>query len=128
MTICHSKDTTQEVKTSLLQLLKENQNRLKGDNGVIEHNIKMRCQPNCFSSLDEPKVDERIYKVKTMNVDWEGESSCMHVFIDNSDIVKLEEAKNNMKCQRIMFSTASHEFRTPLNAIINSFTFIDDTF
>ena len=52
----------------------------------------------------------------------------MHVFIDNTDIGKLIEAKNNIKCQKIMFASASHEFRTPLNAILNSYSFISDAF
>lgn len=51
----------------------------------------------------------------------------MHVFIDTTDIVKLEEANNNIRCQKIMLTSASHEFRTPLNAIINSFIFITNT-
>jgi len=44
----------------------------------------------------------------------------MHVFIDTSAFIKLEEANNNIKCQKIMFASVSHEFRTPLNSIINS--------
>jgi len=54
----------------------------------------------------------------------------MHVFIDNTSVIRLEEIKNqikldeannNLRLQKIMFASASHEFRTPLNAIINSF-------
>jgi two-component system, sensor histidine kinase and response regulator len=52
----------------------------------------------------------------------------MHVFIDTTNIVKLEEAKSNIKCQKIMFASASHEFRTPLNAIMHSFRFIGHQF
>ena len=63
-----------------------------------------------------------------MRVNWEGKPSFMHVFIDTTDIVKLEEANNNIRCQKIMFASASHEFRTPLNAIMNSYRFIEDTF
>jgi len=50
----------------------------------------------------------------------------MHVFIDITDIQKLEEANNNIRCQKIMFASVSHEFRTPLNAIMHSYSFIDD--
>jgi signal transduction histidine kinase len=52
----------------------------------------------------------------------------MHVFIDTTGIIKLEEAKSNIKLQKIMFASASHEFRTPLNAIMNSFKLIEDQF
>ena len=52
----------------------------------------------------------------------------MHVFIDTTDILRLQEANQKIKLQRIMFASASHEFRTPLNAIINSFKFISVSF
>jgi signal transduction histidine kinase len=45
----------------------------------------------------------------------------MHVFFVNNDILRLEEANNNIKLQKIMFASVSHEFRTPLNAIIHSY-------
>ena len=67
------------------------------------------------------------FNIKTLKVNWEGnKNSFMHVFIDTTDIMKLEEANNNIRCQKIMFASASHEFRTPLNAILNSFKFIED--
>jgi len=59
-----------------------------------------------------------------MMIDWEDANCYMHVFIDTTDIVKLEQATNSIKCQKIMFTSASHEFRTPLNAIINAFDLI----
>jgi len=63
-----------------------------------------------------------------LKVIWEGASdSYMHVFIDLTDMFKLEKANNNIRCQKIMFASASHEFRTPLNAILNSFKLISMT-
>jgi signal transduction histidine kinase len=56
-----------------------------------------------------------------MKVDWQGKSSFMHVFFVNNDILLLEKAKSNIKLQKIMFASVSHEFRTPLNAIIHSY-------
>jgi hypothetical protein len=58
--------------------------------------------------------------IKTMKVLWNRKPSVMHVFIDTTNILKLEEANNNIKCQKIMFTSASHEFRTPLNSIVNA--------
>jgi signal transduction histidine kinase len=63
-----------------------------------------------------------------MKVLWEGSPSVMHVFTDTTNIIKLEEAKNDMKCRDIMFTSVSHEFRTPLNAIINSLSFVNGSF
>ena len=66
--------------------------------------------------------------MKTLKINWEGNpNSFMHVLIDTTNVAQLEEAKNNIKCQKIMFASASHEFRTPLNAIVNSFGFIKNT-
>ena len=68
------------------------------------------------------------FVVKTIKINWEDNpNSFMHVFVNITSIVQLEEAKNSIKCQKIMFTSASHEFRTPLNAILNSLDFVRDT-
>ena len=67
------------------------------------------------------------FMLKTLQINWEGNSnSFMHVLIDTTNVIELEKAKNNIKWQKIMFASASHEFRTPLNAILNSFKFVWD--
>jgi hypothetical protein len=71
----------------------------------------------------------KILTVKTLKVNWEeNPDSYLHVFIDTTDIYKLEQANNDIRCQKIMFASASHEFRTPLNAILNSFELIKLSF
>ena len=68
------------------------------------------------------------FLVKTVKINWEGNrNSYMHVLVNITSVVQLEEAKNDIKCQKIMFTSASHEFRTPLNAILNSLDFVKDT-
>ena len=68
------------------------------------------------------------FVVKTIKINWEDNpNSFMHVFVNITSVVQLEEAKNSIKCQKIMFTSASHEFRTPLNAILNSLDFVRDT-
>ena len=68
------------------------------------------------------------FLVKTVKINWEGNpNSYMHVLVNITSVVQLEEAKNDIKCQKIMFTSASHEFRTPLNAILNSLDFVRDT-
>jgi signal transduction histidine kinase len=63
----------------------------------------------------------KTYRVKTIKVNWNLEmNSIMHVFVETTDVIKLEEAKNHIRCQKIMFTTSSHELRTPLNGIMNS--------
>jgi len=66
----------------------------------------------------------RYYSIKTIKVNWlELENSYMHVFIDNTNIKKLEKEKATNKWLHIMFSSISHEFRTPLNAFSNAIEF-----
>ena len=74
-------------------------------------------------NLDDNST-QKIFSVKSMKVQWDDIQCFMHVFIDTTDLIKLEEARNNIRCQKIMFANASHEFRTPLNAITNSFQII----
>ena len=75
-------------------------------------------------------IENQLYHkflLKTLKINWEGNNnSFMHVLIDTTSVIELEKAKNNIKWQKIMFASASHEFRTPLNAILNSLKFIRD--
>jgi signal transduction histidine kinase len=65
--------------------------------------------------------DQSFYNVKTMKVIWEKNADAyMHIFIDMTNIKKLEEEKAKYTCQKIMFASVSHEFRTPLNVFHNS--------
>ena len=59
-----------------------------------------------------------------MNWEDNDEDSFMHVFINTTQIQKLEQIKATNRCQKIMFSSVSHEFRTPLNAFFNSLELI----
>jgi signal transduction histidine kinase len=49
----------------------------------------------------------------------------LHLFIDTTAISKLEKANATNKCQKIMFASMSHEFRTPLNSINAALCFTD---
>jgi len=118
-------------KYSLHFLLQEQQRKVKKMKGMIETDIeieKKREFEDDKVSGSDTDTTKQTFHVKSLNVEWEGSSSFMHVFIETTNIVKLEKAKNNIKCQKIMFASASHEFRTPLNAIMNSYQFIDNSF
>ena len=75
-------------------------------------------------------VENQLYNqfmLKSLKINWEGNNnSFMHVLIDTTNVIELEKAKSNIKWQKIMFASSSHEFRTPLNAILNSLKFIRD--
>lgn len=51
----------------------------------------------------------------------------MHMFIDTTQISQLEEAKAQNKYQRQMLANVSHEFRTPLNAMVMSLALLKDS-
>ena len=77
---------------------------------------------------DEYK-DESYFNVKTIRASWEcNKESFMHVFINTTEVKRLEKEKANRKYQHMMFASLSHELRTPLNAFLNSLNLIQFTF
>jgi hypothetical protein len=90
-------ESSQAINTTLHNFLKHQQEKMHEDDIVVERGVKVHCQPDRNSNLlfENENTVERVCTVKTLSVEWEGVKSCMHVFIDNSDIIKLEEAKNN---------------------------------
>lgn len=83
----------------------------------IDENIIQKSSDH--DNLDVAK-NGRVFNIKSTKVLWDGKPSIMHVFIDTTNMIKLEEANNNIKLQRIMFTSISHEFRNPLNSIVNA--------
>ena len=72
-------------------------------------------------SSQKSSTSQLCYSVKTIKVNWEDNlHSYLHVFIDTSQIKKLEEERAKGQCQQLMFASVSHELRTPLNAFVNS--------
>ena len=116
-------DIESETTTDLYKFFHQTITKTSSSEISERHKIKIKSSPGEYkgSMLDfnNDTEIENIYSIKTMKVEWEGKSCWMHVLIDTSIIMKLEDANNNIKWQKIMFASASHEFRTPLNAIIN---------
>eukprot|EP00344_Euplotes_crassus_P007798 CAMPEP_0197017936 /NCGR_PEP_ID=MMETSP1380-20130617/79820_1 /TAXON_ID=5936 /ORGANISM="Euplotes crassus, Strain CT5" /LENGTH=215 /DNA_ID=CAMNT_0042445093 /DNA_START=1 /DNA_END=648 /DNA_ORIENTATION=+ len=126
-----SKEEHKQLGQGLDRFLRNQQHLASKKLSLASHNLYIRCgdQMN-LGVFESQELDEysRICSVETLKVDWESEPSYLHVFIDNTNVIQLQEAKNNIKCQNIMFASASHEFRTPLNAIINSFKIIENSY
>ena len=93
--------------------------RINNNNEVISNII---IKGNADSNGDDTKC----FIVKTIKVIWE--QSCeafMHVFINSTYIKKLEKEKATNNWLRLMFSSISHEFRTPINAFSNALSLLD---
>ena len=101
------------------------------DQQSVENIIEVRSQPdhiNMQPNENEQDSQCQVFNVKTIQVLWvNNPSSFMHVFINTTQVRKLEEMKAKNKWQKLMFASASHEFRTPLNAFVNSLQIIDMT-
>jgi signal transduction histidine kinase len=75
---------------------------------------------------------KRNFIVKTKKIDITDDLSdhktlFMHMFIDTTKISQLEEAKAQNRYQRQMLANVSHEFRTPLNAMMMSLCLLKDS-
>ena len=127
------RQNVESYHTNLYNFLNRQEFEAQDDELHEVKNVQIVCLQNSDNQQSESYDDmievTKNFTIKTMKVIWEGDTNAiMHVFIDNTDIIKLEEANNNIKCQKIMFTSASHEFRTPLNAIISSYDFIESLF
>ncbi|CAI2382741.1 unnamed protein product [Moneuplotes crassus] len=127
-------DAQQEIQ-SLLQYLRDSEDFEQNGQDSVKRDLVIKClqflnndsesSKDIFNNQhDKRKHVNRNFNIKSLKIEWKGVPSVMHVFIDTTDIINLEQAKNRIKMQKIMFASASHEFRTPLNAIINSFEII----
>jgi signal transduction histidine kinase len=129
-------DNLEEIKenddidhsVNLSQFLTEQEVKVDIEKKEISSSIKL-LPSDSFQNVSETSdqvSDLNSYTVKTIKVNWEeNKNAYLHVFINTTSISKLEEEKAKNKCMQIMFSSVSHEFRTPLNAFTNSLALIE---
>lgn len=99
--------------------------KVQTDLGYISQMIE-RADENEINTKFED-LDTKYYTIKTMEVTWKNNiKSFMHLFADTTNVIKLEKERTHNKCQKVMFASVSHEFRTPLNAFSNSLFLIDN--
>jgi hypothetical protein len=96
-------------KIKLLKFLHERQNLIKREHSIDEIDVllsekmeldgQQNLEENIIERRDELEavVKQKSFRIKSLEVEWEGEPCYLHVFIDTTNIVKLEEAKNNIK-------------------------------
>ena len=111
------KSHAKTINISLQNLLKQQEGKIKDRSKIENTNIQMKLIDTDNSTsvnFESEKSDEsftKYFTVKTLKVSWEGNTNAfLHVFVDVTDIRKLEKATNNIKCQKIMFTSVSHEF------------------
>ena len=74
-------------------------------------------------------VKSKYYNIKTLKVKWKNnQDSFIHVFINTTAVKKFEKEKARNECLQLMFSSVSHEFRTPINAFMNSIQFLESNY
>lgn len=110
-------DSAEEYVTTLQAFLDAQELKVWDKNTVVNGSIQLKSYQgeefytNNFGSEYSEKTSFETFDIKTLKVTWEGSiNSYLHVFVDTTNIRKLEEAKNSIKCQKIMFSSLSHEF------------------
>lgn len=58
------------------------------------------------------------YRITKKRISWDGDKDCfLHVFSNITSLLELERDKASVKFEKLMLSTISHEYRTPLNSI-----------
>lgn len=114
----------------LKEFLINEQNTLKAKGASNrESKVEMFTQ-EISDNTNEISKKQFIIKTKRVNLDGESEednSLFIHLFIDTTQITQLEEIKAQNRYQRQMLANVSHEFRTPLNAMMMSLQLLKAT-
>ena len=126
-------ETSEAIDSTMKTFLNNQENTLmntddKKKQTTLEQLIEIKPKLADIDIRSDVSESSVCYTVKSIMVNWENnKSSILHVFIDTSEIRRLERVKAANKCQQVMFAWISHEFRTPLNAFINSLQLIEMT-
>jgi K+-sensing histidine kinase KdpD len=91
--------------------------------------VQLSCNINGVENDEEIIKREFIVKTKKVCISddlSEKQALFMHMFIDTTQIIQLEEAKAQNRYQKQMLANVSHEFRTPLNAMMISLALLKD--
>ncbi|CAI2358825.1 unnamed protein product [Moneuplotes crassus] len=83
----------------------------------VSKQIQVEVADNAHASLQTSFV----YTLKSIPVNWDKcDRAYLHVVSDITSLKELEKQKATNQCMHIMFSSVSHEFRTPLNSFANT--------
>ncbi|CAI2386419.1 unnamed protein product [Moneuplotes crassus] len=108
-----SESDTQVIKVS--EILSKIQGKIDAHSRMVKTEIEVQSCDNLELELTE----DYSYVIKSIPVIWDKKESYLHLMCDITSLKQLESAKATNKCMHIMFSSVSHEFRTPLNSFRN---------
>ena len=103
----------------LSDMLKEHITSINENNSEIKNSIEIKFKDNNLNNsqiLEHKCFNLKTVQVKLNNSSW----SYIHVFVNTTTVKRLEAEKTRNELLQIMFSSVSHEFRTPINAFSNS--------
>ena len=96
---------------------------------AVQHKDIEVSVPVEFKDKNNDSAKSKFYIVKTLKVKWiHNKDSFIHVFVNATTIKKFEKEKARNEWLQLMFSSVSHEFRTPINAFMNSIQFLESNY
>lgn len=90
----------------------------------------MFCELPGMRKGKDPIMRKFVVKTKKVNITddlQEDQALFMHMFIDTTQISQLEQVRAQNMYQKQMLANVSHEFRTPLNAMMMSLKLMKET-
>lgn len=105
MSVTIEKDKSEDsVSSNLFDLIKDHERELKTKSIVEQHKVKLKSKSVEDSSFyagentDNPEKVYKIFNIKSLHVDWaESKDAILHVFIDTTNLYKLEEANTSIR-------------------------------
>ncbi|CAI2387846.1 unnamed protein product [Moneuplotes crassus] len=99
------------------RILDQIQHEIDRTQAPVSKQIQVEVADNTHASLQTSFV----YTLKSIPVNWDKcDRAYLHVVSDITSLKELEKQKATNQCMHIMFSSVSHEFRTPLNSFANT--------
>ena len=115
----------QDLTTTLSNLLENHVEKIQGNRTETMSSIELWTD-KCEEESENTRV---YYNVKTVKLKWgTNKYSYIHVFVNTTAVKQIEVEKTKNDWLQLMFSSISHEFRTPLNAFSNSVLLLESNY
>ena len=111
---------------SLSELLRSHVESIEKYGAEATSSIQLR---ESSQNTDSESLICKHYNLKSVKVKWgTNKNSFIHVFVNTTAFKQFEVEKARNECLQLMFSSISHEFRTPLNAFTNSVLLLESNY